>query len=602
MSRQHLPRLLRRPSALLGAALLAPCLALPALAAPGSATFEVPPPPSWLRPLKDDTSNPLVLEAGRRLRDKLWRPLPAEAQARHAQRLPLNTLVNEDRGNITVVRGDAGELDVNWEDPQSLQDALLNIIQSYYDNHPQSNPHFITVMTTFQVQSVAAFYMPLSNDVRGIGYQHSGEGQEIFSYVPPQLALDGIIFMNSYRSYNGVYAPLGRLTFNQELGHRWGAHVAFQGRAGDSMELLGRDCSHWSFFTDTQNSAMEGNAWSDNGNGTFSTTTSFYSFGYSHLDRYLMGFIPAEAVPPFFYVSGAGGWDCAQTYRQGELNPRHYPPIFGGAGQDQVTVSGSRVNVTVDDVIAAEGRRNPDADSARHTWTMAFILAARRNDTINDRALQQTDELRTTWERDWERDAVEGDYDPPDLITSVDGSNQPPPEPQPSGNAVGGPCAAFSDCDPTQTDRCVGTNAGVGVCTKLCEAPSDCPTDFCCVPTVPGPRQDRYDWYCLHKTGEVCEDYSNPPEPDAAPAPAEPDGGPSVEGDGGPSPTDDASLSQGDAAIGADDAAPTGATQVKSGGGSSGCQVVAPGARTGGGLAVLAGLLALSAAGRRRRR
>ncbi len=319
-----LPRGSRPSRCSLTALSAAPCLAA-----------ETPTPtPAWLPPHRDDTSHPTVLEAGRRLRDKLWRPAPPTPETRRELGLPMQRITNEDQGNITIARGDQGELDVNWEDPEELQNALLSIIESFYQNHPNRNPHFITVVTTFQVQSLAAFYMPLANDVRGIGYQHSGRGGEIFNYVGAGLALDGIIFMNNFRGYLGAYAPLGRLTFNQELGHRWGAHVAFQSRAGESMDLLGRDCSHWSFFMDTNNSAMEGNRWVDNGNGTFETTTSFYDFGYSQLDRYLMGFAPAEASRPWFFVSAAGGWNCAQTYRNGELNPSALPADFrvGGPG------------------------------------------------------------------------------------------------------------------------------------------------------------------------------------------------------------------------------------------------------------------------------
>jgi hypothetical protein len=571
------------------------------------ARVTLPPTPAWLPPHRDDTSHPTVLEAGRLLRDKLWRPAPPTPETRRELGLPMQRITNEDQGNITIARGDQGELDVNWEDPEELQNALLSIIESFYQNHPNRNPHFITVVTTFQVQSLAAFYMPLANDVRGIGYQHSGRGGEIFNYVGGGLALDGIIFMNNFRGYLGVYAPLGRLTFNQELGHRWGAHVAFQSRAGESMELLGRDCSHWSFFMDTNNSAMEGNRWVDNGNGTFETTTSFYDFGYSQLDRYLMGFAPAEAIRPFYFVSGAGAWNCAQQYRNGELNPGHYPPIFGGAGQDQVRVSGQRTDVTLDDVIAVEGDREPEYGAARNRWTMSYILAARRNDTVNERALQQVEDLRLEWERQWEQDATEPGYDAPDLVTTADGSNDPvEPDPE-AGAGLGEACLAFRDCNPNETERCVGTNAGVGVCTKTCNAPADCPSDFCCVPSVPGPRQDRFDWYCMKKTTDMCEDYSQgggeggsggaggasgggaePPvggsggETGGTPVEVTPDAGAAVEADAG------AAVDPG-----------TGATVNKSGGGSSGCQAL-PGRPVAG-----AGLMALMAAGllgaRRRR-
>ncbi len=502
-----------------------------------NAYFQQPPPvPLGLRPMRDDTRHPAVLAAGAALRKRLGRPAPESAEARRLAGLPPPArLVSEDRGNITIIRGDQGELDVNWDDETQLQDALFTVIQHYYDTHRGRNPHFVTVLTTFAVESLAAFYMPLANDVRGIGYRHV-TGEETFNSVPG-LALDGILFMNNFRNYGGQYAPIGRLTFNQELGHRWGSHVYFEDRNGPSTEMLGRDCSHWSFLMDSGNSAMEGNVWIDNGNRTFTTDTSFYDFGYSGLDRYLMGFAPAEAIAPWFFITDAGAWDCDQQYQGRELNPSYYPPIYGGV-QDQVSVRGTRVDVSIDDVIAAEGERRPNYDQSRKEWSMVFILAAKRNDVISDRNLGVVDQLRREWEAQWEADATQPGYDPPNLITTADGAGDPGPEPGPGPGPrpgeVGARCESFADCDPAVAERCVALEVGTSVCTILCEVDRDCPNNFCCVPSMPGAQQDRFNWFCVAQQGEVCYDYTLPePEPEPEPEP-DPAGG---NGGGGGEPT-----------------------------------------------------------------
>ena len=500
----------RRLSALACLTLVVPCAHAFAEGSPNPQLDQPPAAPAWLRPRRDDTMNPVVLEAGRLLRDRLWRPTPPDATTHRDLGLPVNRLVNDDQGHITVIRGDNGELDVNWNDPNQLQEALLTVIQSFYNNHPGRNPHFITVMTTFPVDSLAAFYMPLANDVRGIGYQHAMRN-EVFSSVPG-IALDGIIFMNSFRNYSGVYAPLGRLTFNQELGHRWGSHVWFEDESGPSQYMLGRDCSHWSFFMHSENSSMEGNVWDDNGNRTFSTGTSFFEFGYSQLDRYLMGFAPAESITPWFLIDDAGAGRCDDAGSRGSPNPSHYPPIFGGAGQDQITVRGTRVDIGINDVIAVEGERDPSFEDSRKNWSMAFILAARENDSVTANSLDTVDDLRVLWERQWERDATQPGFDSPDLVTTADGSADPepeqPPGPGPGGTRIGNPCGTFDDCDPSAADHCIGTNTGVSVCTSVCLADADCPEAFCCVPSQPGVRQDRYNWYCLERRSATCEDYS----------------------------------------------------------------------------------------------
>lgn len=475
-----------------------------ALAAPPSALAQPPDPadPPVLAPLRDATMSPVVLEAGEKLRARLRQLVPDEPESRARLDLPVpGALVAEDHGNIVVIRGTNGELDVNWSDPNQLQNALFSIIQAFYDTHRSANPHFLTVVTTFNVESPAAFYMPISNDVRGIGYQHAHRRQT-FDAVPG-LSVNGVIFMNSYRNYTGRFAQIGRFTFNQELGHRWGAFVYFRdpltGQASDL--LLGRDCAHWSFFANSENSAMEGNVWTDNGNGTFRTSTAF-NFGFSQLDRYLMGFAPPEAVEDTFVISEAGQWPCQEASRGRQYNPAWYPPT-PLLGQQQ-TVSGRRVNVSIDDIVAVEGPREPAYEDSLKRWSMVVILAARQNDTVNDATIATVDQLRVDWERYFERDATEPGYQGPDLVTTLDGSDTPPP---PTGASIGERCTRLDDCAESVT-HCVGVGAGSRICTNTCEENSDCPNRFCCVPSVPGEDQLRHNWYCVQRDGNSCPDFS----------------------------------------------------------------------------------------------
>ncbi|MEZ4469521.1 MAG: hypothetical protein R3F60_01715 [bacterium] len=70
---------------------------------------------------------------------------------------------------------------------------------------------------------------------------------------------------------------------------------------------------------------MEGNDWSDLGNGRFATISS-NMWGFNQLDRYLMGFVPKEAVGPIWYVRDAESWTCAEAFRGRQYNPRWEPP------------------------------------------------------------------------------------------------------------------------------------------------------------------------------------------------------------------------------------------------------------------------------------
>jgi uncharacterized protein (TIGR03437 family) len=78
--------------------------------------------------------------------------------------------------------------------------------------------------------------------------------------------------------------------------------------------------------------------------------------GFSPLDQYLMGVRAPEEVPPTFFVEGAS------------LSPGIVDPRVG------VGFGGTRRNVTVDDLIAVEGRRVPDHTVEQRRYRVAFIM------------------------------------------------------------------------------------------------------------------------------------------------------------------------------------------------------------------------------------
>src|SRR5262249_21432400 len=130
----------------------------------------------------------------------------------------------------------------------------------------------------------------------------------------------------------------------QEQGHRWLSYVKYPG--ADNF-LLGRDNAHWNFFLNTESaishpaarrsSSAEGNVWSDNGNGTFTSVNLID--GYSRLDQYLMGMRPASEVPETFIISDPSG-----SGRSRESNP-----------QPGVTTSGIKQIITTNQIIVTNG-------------------------------------------------------------------------------------------------------------------------------------------------------------------------------------------------------------------------------------------------------
>src|SRR4029078_13529678 len=125
------------------------------------------------------------------------------------------------------------------------------------------------------------------------------------------------------------------------------------------------DNSHWSFLVDTRtnsegsfSSLMEGNAWRDNGTGSFTTVESAVN-SFTPLDEYLMGLIPADDVGAIHYLV---------TDDQFKSLLREKSPITG------FSMNAIRKTATVEQVVEREGPRVPDAASAPKEFRIAFIL------------------------------------------------------------------------------------------------------------------------------------------------------------------------------------------------------------------------------------
>src|SRR4029078_4237634 len=130
----------------------------------------------------------------------------------------------------------------------------------------------------------------------------------------------------------------------QECGHRWLAFLDFRDGSINSTELLGRDESHWSFLLASDASNMEGNDIEYGGNGVFRTIGAVSR--YSALDQYAMGLRAASEVPPMFLVTSVTSGQAAED-----------------APKTGVEIHGTRKDIRIADIVAANGARRPDAAS-----------------------------------------------------------------------------------------------------------------------------------------------------------------------------------------------------------------------------------------------
>ncbi|MEE8367401.1 MAG: hypothetical protein V3S30_03710 [Thermoanaerobaculia bacterium] len=259
----------------------------------------------------------------------------------------------------------------------------LAVASAFFDAFQDIYSHLV-IWVDFPIDlgGAFAFHLGLRNQVMGIG-----RGLFDFSDLAGSNGvLDSYLNMGSLANYpadpdneflgtNSTLEVLG-----QEAGHRWGSFVQFIDADGRrSNDLLGRALAHWSFLLDSDASVLEGNDIRDNGDGTFTTVESTERF--SRLDQYLMGLRPKKQVPDFFYVIDTSG--VAQP---------------GDGPQEGVTVGGTRVDVSIDQVIAAEGARVPKSADAPKVFKMAFILLAREGEPPTQESIDKLQMIRQRWQ------------------------------------------------------------------------------------------------------------------------------------------------------------------------------------------------------------
>jgi uncharacterized protein (TIGR03437 family) len=267
--------------------------------------------------------------------------------------------------------------------------------QAFYLTHPSRDVYDFVYLVTdfdFDLGDAFAFYLPLRNDANGIG-QNVGEFPVVDDIGSQRI--QGILNLSNIATQYPA-SPVTRFLganhafsiMGQEQGHRWLAYVSYPGN--DDALLLGRDSAHWNFFLNIESnlsgpaaprsSSAEGNVWRDNNNGTF-TSVNLVD-GYSRLDQYLMGLRPASDVPNTFVITNPTGTSSTRV-----SNPR-----------PNVTVTGGKQTVTIDQILQANGPRNPNSTAAPKNFRAAVVLLTRQGAQPSAATLDKINLYRLGWE------------------------------------------------------------------------------------------------------------------------------------------------------------------------------------------------------------
>jgi hypothetical protein len=257
------------------------------------------------------------------------------------------------QGEVVIIEGSDETLEMVPGGGYAVRMTAVarKVIERFGDNF-QAMTFWLTFDETSSRQA-QAYEFTVKADVRGLGITVRDNSGSFGS----QGVLRSILNMKRVWQYVSRDLPEAWRphleTWGQESGHRWMVFMDFRDRrtGNDSDAIRGRDCSHYNRFVDTQGSVHDGFAWTDQGNGTFKLGAR-NGFRFGNLDMYGMGLVPADELPPFFLIDGLA-------------NYRHVP-----CGQYDVTpgrpngavVTGTRVDIGIDDIVAANGPRLPAAD------------------------------------------------------------------------------------------------------------------------------------------------------------------------------------------------------------------------------------------------
>jgi|GEM_PF-3729051 len=236
--------------------------------------------------------------------------------------------------------------------------------------------------------NAAAFQMAFNNaDVWGTGDD---------PVITPDMPVRSALWMNHVDYWDSWGADLADWVFCHEVGHQWLAFPSTipdphssSGETDDELALLGRQRAHWSFFLDTANSPMEGNAWVDNGDGTY-TTHLTSGMVFNPLDLYMMGLREAAAVPDFLLLEPTGPTDLFR-----ERSPQHRYDDEG-----PVTLEASPRTVTIDDLIAANGPWQSGDYTAAHIQALHVVLLM-PHEPLSFHVLDRAREKRSEWLDAW---------------------------------------------------------------------------------------------------------------------------------------------------------------------------------------------------------
>ena len=256
----------------------------------------------------------------------------------------------------------------HYRSPPDVESIVCRVIDDLGDEFDQFVFH-----SEFRVDSQApdASDWTGRDDVKGIGVEHRNRtspcgSKRLKGHWRRSVWVGSAAVLNLASTRWEERYDYGLALFAHEFTHSWTAHLSYL-RDGEREPLFDRRdrCRcHWRWDLHTPaafpwredepgpRSLMGGNYWRDNGDGTFTPLDGYYGGGHSWLDLYAMGLAEATEVPDTFILRNL------QAVNEGDSWGPH---------------TGDKEIVSIEQVVAAEGPRDPSARDAQQDFNAAFV-------------------------------------------------------------------------------------------------------------------------------------------------------------------------------------------------------------------------------------
>jgi hypothetical protein len=270
-----------------------------------------------------------------------------------------------DVGDIAVIEDTTGAIHATIMIPPSFCQETAKV---FYLSHPDDFDS-IVAFTTKNLDFLSNVYQgtPVRNDVEGIGmivfdqtaaYGSAGRLQNCVK-MGKITGLPDDPDVSSPLTYHLTGVEI----LAHEYSHRWLLWLNYDKNdgLGERDMLRGYEDGangHWNYYADSR-SVMYGNCVTDLGGGSFELAGC--PRGYNTLELYAFGLVGPGGVEPVWFV---------------DIGEPHGEPSLPLATGQTAAVAGTKVEVTLDDVMRVHGARVPAVDVSQKLFRVAFVLVS----------------------------------------------------------------------------------------------------------------------------------------------------------------------------------------------------------------------------------